>query len=143
MKSKSLWCGWSCLLVFLNNSCFLYLRYLCQTQDHYSFLLCFLFYGFIVLVLLRSRIHFKLIFVYGVEVHFFPPNGFPITPTQFIEKIINSLLHCPFVKNQFTLYVFVSLFLDSVFHFPNLSNWIQYNIVMITVALQYLWGLLR
>ena len=30
----------------------------------------FSFYGFIVLVLLRSRIHFKLIFVYGVEVHF-------------------------------------------------------------------------
>ena len=70
----------------------------------------------------------------------FPSNGFPITPTQFIEKIINSLLPCPctFVKNQFTLYVFVGMFLDSVFHFPDLSNWIQYNIVMITVALQYL-----
>ena len=86
-----------------------------QTQNHVYCLTCFLLeiLQFCILVF-RSRIHFKLIFVQGVRsmsmffLFFFFAYGCLIVPAIFVEKIFLSPLSCLyiFVKNQLIVSIF-------------------------------------
>ena len=84
-----------------------------QTKNHVYCLICFLLQilQFCILVF-RSRIHLKLIFVQGVRsmsmftfFFFFFAYGCPIVPAIFVEKIFLSPLSCLyiFVKNQWII----------------------------------------